>query len=194
MWMKGGTSELVQVSQYICRIVVTERRERDATDQLLKSEWLQYLIQICEPYIRALPPRGQTRTPLSVVLVNAHVLAEIVVAAECLIATRECARERFFVGMDATDVPLQVFTPGETFPAIGYDADEGPLSFVSAIWNDLAWDSGDTPSTALLGQVGNRNWTGLPATTFRPGRNRDGQSPLFVGGFRRDGRWPQSRH
>ena len=27
MWMKGGTSELVQVGKYICRIVMTEGRE-----------------------------------------------------------------------------------------------------------------------------------------------------------------------
>jgi hypothetical protein len=125
--------------------------------------------------------------------VNAHVLTEIVVATERLIATRERDTQTlvtgrksafigpprsgkgkkvkltFFVGMDASDVALEVFTPGETFPAIGYDTDEGPSGSVGAVWTDGVWGRGDASSATLLGQVGNRNWTGLPAATFRPG-------------------------
>src|ERR1700759_5118375 len=97
--------------------------------------------------------RGQMQTPLSLMLVNAHVLTEIVLATEGLIAARERARKRwlqcvelvitvsisfehgkikptFFVGMDATNVSLEMFTPGETLSAISYDADEGPSSLI----------------------------------------------------------------
>ena len=113
MWAKGGTSELVQVSRYICRIVMTERREercyRSVTEERMvtishtdmrKSEikhddWSRSP----PPCIRPLPPRDQNRTPLSLVLVNAHVLTEVVVAAERLIATRERARERWLQGV-----------------------------------------------------------------------------------------------
>lgn len=45
------------------------------------------------PCTRALPPRGETRTPLSMVLMNTHVLTEIVMPAERLIAAREGARK-----------------------------------------------------------------------------------------------------
>ena len=104
-------------------------------------------------------------------------------------------RLTFFVGMDATNVPLQVFTPGETFPTIGYDADEGPLGSAGAIRNDLTWDRRDASSTALLGQVGNRNWTCLPAATFCPWRDGDGQGSLgLMGSFRRNIGRPQGRH
>lgn len=87
------------------RIVVMEyEREREATDQLEKSEWLQCLlsmrkrakkqdqIRVVEMrpfYTRAQLARTDRRGPLSLVLVNAHVLSEIVVAAECLATIRE---------------------------------------------------------------------------------------------------------
>lgn len=121
---------------------------------------------------------GRTRTPLSLVLVNTHMLSEIVVATERLIATRECTRKGFLVGVDASNVPLKVFTPSETFSAIGYDADERSSGFVAAILNGWAWDRRDAPPTALLGQIGNWNWSGLPTTAFLPRGHGDGQGDL----------------
>jgi len=83
--------------------------------------------------------------------VNAHVLTEIIVATERLIATWERTRKRLFVGVDTADMALEMFTPGETFPAVGYDADKGPSASVGAIWNNRVWDRRDTSSSTFLG-------------------------------------------
>jgi len=145
------------------------------------------------------------RAPLSLMLVNTHVLTEIVVATECLITTRERTQKSWlqgmnqhppsrsgdmekkvkltlFVGMDASNVTLEVFTPGETLPAIGHDTDEGPSGSMNAVRTDRVWGRRDAPSAALLRQIGNRDRTGLPATTFRRERYRDSQmTPRLVG-------------
>jgi len=68
--------------------------------------------------------------------------------------------------MDATDVPLQVLTPGETFPAIGHDADEGPLGFVSAVWNDLVWDRGTVLPRLFLVKLGTGIGPACPRRRF----------------------------
>jgi len=88
--------------------------------------------------------------------------------------------------MDASNVTLEVLTPGETLPTISYSADEGPSGSVGTVWADGIWGRGDASSAALLCQVGNRNRTGLSATTLRWGRYRDGQVLRLVDRFRWD--------
>lgn len=98
--MKGGTSELVQVNRYICRIVVTERREercyRSGTEERMVtlSHTDMRARKIKQEWSKSPPLCTRALPPLSLVFVDAHVLTEIVVAAERLIATRKRARKR----------------------------------------------------------------------------------------------------
>ena len=88
----------------------------------------------------------------------------------------------FFVSMDAADVALEVFTPGEALPAIGDYADERSPRFVGAVWDDEVWDSRYTSSPTFLGQIGNWGRDGLSATTLRTSRYYDCQRNLRLVG------------
>ena len=77
---------------------------------------------------------------------------------------------------------FEVFTPGETLAAIGYAANEGALGPVGAVWTDVVWDRGDTPSSTLLCQIGDRDRAGLPATTLCWGRCRGGRGVVRLVG------------
>jgi len=52
-----------------------------------------------------------------VTFVHAEVLPKVIVTTEVLLASWEWALMRFFICVDAANMPFQVFTPGETLSA-----------------------------------------------------------------------------
>jgi hypothetical protein len=96
---------------------------------------------------------------------NAHVLAEIVVAAEVLATARVRALVRFFVGMDAANMSLEVFAPSEAlatpwnFASVlpGRMLPRSVVLSVRTAFVGYRCNSRNTTTAGLFGEVRNRD-------------------------------------
>jgi len=102
--------------------------------------------------------------------VNAHVLAKIVMSTEVLATSGVWAFVRFLIGMDTSNMSLEVLPSSEALVASVDSAHVRAGILGDAILRDHNGCGGYATATTLLREIGNRDGRCEPSSAARKGR------------------------